>query len=79
MPDLPSIESPGLQAGLRLSPLGAEPSDPMSPNVGPGWVGLGRAGYLGLSGSEPGLAHHYSPRTTNSAVPRSITMKEGST
>ena len=52
------MESPGLKAGLGLSLPEAEPSDPISPLVGLGWAGLWRAGYPGLLGFEPGLAHH---------------------
>ena len=49
---LPTMESLGLKAGLGLSLPEAEPSNPISPLVGPGWVGLWRAGYPGLSGFE---------------------------
>ena len=52
------MESLGLKAGLGLSLPGAKPSDPISPLVGLRWAGLWRAGYLRLSGFEPGLAHH---------------------
>ena len=52
------MESLGLKAGLGLSLPEAEPSNPISPLVGLGRAGLWRAGYPGLLGFEPGLAHH---------------------